>query len=181
MSETTPETPAESVETTEFAPITSQDEFDRRIAERINRTKAQFKDYADLKQKAEEFDRLQEAQKTETQKQTEELSRWQTEAERWRGAAVASTVKALAASDFADPDDAVRNLDPAKYLGVDGVIDEDAIRSDLGSLLEAKPHYRRSETSPRVPAPNPAQGASGGTSPSDPATQFASILAGHIK
>jgi len=130
------------------------------------------------KAKLAEYARLEEASKTELERKTEELSRWQSEAEKWRSASVASTVKALAAVDFADPDDAVRNLDPAKYLDAGGQVDEKAIQADLAALLEAKPHYRREQTAaPRVPAPNHAQGsgATGGGS-SDPRQEFAATL-----
>lgn len=132
------------------------------------------------KAKLAEYDRLEQASKTDLERKSEEATRWQTEAEKWRSASVASTVKALAAKDFADPDDAVRNLDPAKYLDAGGQVDEKAIQADLAALLEAKPHYRRTtETSaPRPPAPNYAQGSSSGKSTGDPGTEFAGILGG---
>lgn len=129
--------------------------------------------------KLAEYNRLEQASKTELERATEEVTRWQTEAEKWRGASVASTVKALAAKDFADPDDAVRNLDPAKYLGAGGEVDEKAIQADLSALLEAKPHYRRTaETTTRVPAPKHAQGSGSGKPAGDPGTEFAGILGG---
>jgi hypothetical protein len=134
---------------------------------------------ADAKRKLAEYDALVESQKTEAQKQAEETARWQSEAERWRTTSVASTIKALAATDFEYPDDAVGALDPAKYLGVDGSIDEKTIQTDLAALLEARPKWRRGEgNSPaaRTPRPNTAQGASNGQSTSDPAQQFAAIL-----
>jgi hypothetical protein len=131
------------------------------------------------KAKLAEYERLEQASKTELERKTEELSRWQSEAEKWRSTSVTSTVKALAAADFADPDDAVRNLDAAKYLDAGGQVDEKAIQSDLAALLEAKPHYKRStETTSRVPAPNRAQGSSNGTPSGDPGAEFAGILGG---
>ena len=130
------------------------------------------------KQKLAEYDKFVEAQKTEAQKAQEELHRWQSDAEKWRGAAVASTVRALAATDFADPDDAVRNVDPAQYLGADGVIDEKAIATDLAKLLDAKPHYRRNaeQSGPRPPRPNANQGSGQSRSSADPAQEFATIM-----
>jgi hypothetical protein len=59
---------------------------------------------ADAKRKLAEYDALVESQKTEAQKQAEETARWQSEAERWRTTSVASTIKALAATDFEYPD-----------------------------------------------------------------------------
>lgn len=134
---------------------------------------------AAAKAQLDEFAKLKAASQTELEKAQGELTRWQTEAETWRSNAVGATVKALAATDFADPDDAVRNLDPAKYLDAGGTIDERAIKADLDALLAAKPHYKRGDAAPRTPAPNTAQGSSGaGRSTPDPAQEFASILQG---
>lgn len=131
----------------------------------------------DARRKLSEYERLEEASKTELERKTEELTRWQTEAERWRAASVSSTIQALAATDFADPTDAVNALDPAKYLNAGGEVDQEAIKRDLAALLEKKPHYRRNSepVSPRVPAPNPLQGAPAGK-PGDPAAEFGALL-----
>lgn len=137
----------------------------------------------DAQRKLAEYQRLEEASKTELERKSEEASRWQSEAERWRTQSVASQVQALAATDFADPDDAVRALDPAKYLDAGGEIDKAAIKADLDALLEAKPHYRRQQDSgPRIPAPNRAQGSGAdGRSGADPGTEFAAILSQHLR
>jgi hypothetical protein len=55
----------------EFKPITTQEELNKLIGERIGKVKAQFGDYEDLKTKAAEFDKIAEAQKTELQKAQE--------------------------------------------------------------------------------------------------------------
>lgn len=52
----------------EFKPITSQEDLNRLIADRIKRAEAKFADYKDLKTKAQQFDAIAEAQKTELQK-----------------------------------------------------------------------------------------------------------------
>jgi len=51
-----------------FRVISSQDELDRVISERLKRERAKFADYTALKNKAEEFDRLADAQKTEAER-----------------------------------------------------------------------------------------------------------------
>lgn len=138
----------------------------------------------DAQRKLAEYDRLEQASKTELERKSEEAARWQTEAERWRTRSVASQVQALAATDFADPDDAVRSLDPSKYLDAGGEIDTAAIKADLGKLLEAKPHYRRPQDNPgpRVPAPNRNQGSgSDGRTGADPGAEFAAILSQHLR
>lgn len=131
----------------------------------------------EMRTQLDEYARISDAAKTDLEKANEQLSRWQTEAETWRNAAVGSKIQALAANDFADPDDALRTLNPADYLGAGGDIDETRIKTDLSRLLDAKPHYRKPEPSgPRSPAPNNAQGSSGGTSSPDPAAEFGAIL-----
>lgn len=138
----------------------------------------------DAQRKLDEYHRLEEASKTELERKSEEATRWQSEAERWRQLSVTSQVQALAANDFADPDDAVRSLDPSKYLDSGGEIDKAAIKADLDALLEAKPHYRRhqQDAGPRVPAPNPAQGSGANGRPAaDPGNEFAAILQQHLR
>lgn len=62
---------------------------------------------------------------------------------------IASTIKALAAKDFADPQDAVLNLSQQDYdVTDDGEVDEKAIQRDLADLLKRKPHL--SATSKKV-------------------------------
>lgn len=55
-----------------FKPITSQEQLDRLIGERINKVKSQFTDYDDLKSKASKLDELEEKNKTELQRIAEE-------------------------------------------------------------------------------------------------------------
>ena len=72
MAEST-ETTAEAGETTEqqateFEAITSQDDFDRRLAARLDRERKKFADYDDLKAKADKLTEIEEANKTEAEK-----------------------------------------------------------------------------------------------------------------
>jgi len=184
MTEQAPEQPQTEPEPVEGSDAPWGDNFDaekawKRITKQsrdIDTLRQQLKDAAP---KLAEYEKLADAQKTEAQRAQEELGRWQADAEKWRATAVASTVRAHAAAEFADPDDAVRNVDPAKYLDASGVIDEKAIEADLAKLLEKKPHYRRQTEAqgPRLPKPNPHQGSGQGGRPAgDPAQEFASIL-----
>jgi hypothetical protein len=135
-------------------------------------------------QKLSEYERLEQASKTELERATEELSRWQSEAEKWRTASVSSRIEALASQDFADPSDAAAALsDPSKYLDAGGQINDEAIRADLNSVLERKPHWRRSEqpAGPRLPQPSPHQGSGANGRPAaDPANEFAAIIQGQL-
>ena len=69
----------------EFAPITSQDQLNRLIGERINTVKSQFADYADFKAKAEKFDKAEQASLSELDRERKaretveaELAKYQT-------------------------------------------------------------------------------------------------------
>lgn len=71
MSEAAPEggnTSGETPTADEFKAITSQDDLNKVINERLTRERAKFADYKDLKTKASEFDKLQAANQTEAEK-----------------------------------------------------------------------------------------------------------------
>lgn len=75
---------------------------------------------------------------------------------------VSATVRSLAASDFADPDDAARFVDLSSIeVDDDGTIDEDEVRAELEAILERKPHLRKqgdASSKKRRPAPDKSQG-----------------------
>ena len=52
----------------EFKPITSQDEFNRAIADRINRERGKFADYDDLRAKAARLNEIEQANQSEIEK-----------------------------------------------------------------------------------------------------------------
>lgn len=58
----------------EFEPITSQEDFDKRLASRLERERAKFADYDDLKSKATKFSEYEDAQKSVAEKQAERLA-----------------------------------------------------------------------------------------------------------
>lgn len=64
------ETPA----ATEFKPITSQDDLNQVIADRLARERAKFADYKDVKAKAAKLDELELANQTEAEKQAKRLA-----------------------------------------------------------------------------------------------------------
>jgi len=62
-------TETQSEETaTGFNPITSQEEFDKILGQRLQRERSKYADYEDLKQKAAKLDQIEEANKTELEK-----------------------------------------------------------------------------------------------------------------
>lgn len=63
----------------EFKPITSQDDFNRAIADRITRERAKFADYDQLKTKAGELDEIKKANQTELEQATGRATAAETE------------------------------------------------------------------------------------------------------
>jgi type II secretory pathway pseudopilin PulG len=173
MSETSTETTVETTETTEttepkYTPPATQADLDRIIAERVKRTKAQFQDYPDLKRKAEQFDVLQAAQQTAEQKAQQQAEEAQQRAVEAMQKAARTTVKTALVGVVDDPESVVDDLNIAKFLTDDGEIDEDAVtalRDRYAALGGGKP---------RTPAPNPAQGQGGKSTP-DPRAEFAAL------
>lgn len=68
MSEETAPVEGGSAAAPESSKTFTSDEVDRIVAERVNKSKAQFKDYSDLKAKAEQLDQLQAERQTEVEK-----------------------------------------------------------------------------------------------------------------
>lgn len=58
----------------EFKPITSQEDFEARLKDRLGRERSKFADYDDLKAKAAKFDELDAANKSEIEKATEKAT-----------------------------------------------------------------------------------------------------------
>lgn len=57
-----------------FEAITSQEEFDRRLADRLRREREKYSDYDDLKAAASRLAEIEEANKTEEQKRAERIA-----------------------------------------------------------------------------------------------------------
>lgn len=129
------------------------------------RSKDNFAKLKDAEPKLAEYEQYKAANQTETERQAQELTRLQGQAETWRNQAVGSRIQAFAADSFADPSDALAALSIENYLDNDGQIDDAAIQKDLTEVLERKPHWRKAAESggSRLPWPNLAQGT--GTSP----------------
>jgi hypothetical protein len=67
-----------------FTPPASQEELNRLIADRISRERAKYADYDDLKAKATQLDAIEEANKTEAQKQADALAAATKELEQYK-------------------------------------------------------------------------------------------------
>ncbi|WP_037638543.1 hypothetical protein [Streptomyces flavochromogenes] len=160
-----------------------EEPFDRKRAEAALKKKnseaenlrKRLKELEPLAKKAQE---LEDAQKSEQERLTEQLAAQQEKAAKAIRAAVTSKVEALAAKEFADPEDAAGALDLSGYVDDDGVIDVDAIKADLADLLKRKPHWAKAPDGPRRPAPDRTQGSSGNgnRTPNSPADEFAGFM-----
>ncbi|WP_416976711.1 hypothetical protein [Streptomyces sp. T028] len=111
----------------------------------------------------------QDRDKSDLDKATSRADAATQRAEAATARAVKAEVKA-AASEFADPDDAVAFLNLATYADDSGEIDTEAIASDLADLLERKPHLKKQATAPEPkpgPKPDPSQGPRKDPPPTD--------------
>lgn len=105
MSEATPEggnTPSgETPAADEFKPITSQEELNRIIGERVKRAKPA--DYDELKQKAAKLDEIEQANQTEAEKQAKRLADLEAELNNTRRESL--RLKIASAHGITDADD----------------------------------------------------------------------------
>jgi hypothetical protein len=135
--------------------------------------------YQETKPLAQKAQELEDAKKTEQERLTEQLTAAEQRIQSFRQRAVRSEVKALAAAEFADPEDAHAFLDLTSYVDDDGDVDTAAIQQDLKGLLKRKPHLAKpADTSPRAPKADRTQGSSGNgnRTPNDPAAVFADFM-----
>lgn len=140
----------------EFKAITSQEELDRRVGDRLARERAKFADYDDMKKKAERLDEVEAASKTELQKALDAVAE--------RDAKLAELPKQIRGQvvrfaslatqrGFIDPEDALSFLDNGVDLG-----DDAAVGTALDALAERKPHLVRTPATKVKERPKPKTG-----------------------
>lgn len=152
----------------------------RKEIEKLRREAAKYRTKAgELEPLAKKAKELEDAQKSEQERLTEQLRAAEDRAKAVQQRAVRAEVRALAAAEFADPDDAHAFLSLGDFVGDDGDIDTDGIRKELGELLKRKPHLAKpADNTPRPPRPDRSQGSSGNgnRSSSDPGAIFAGLM-----
>lgn len=169
--------------------------FDRRQAEaKIRKANSEAanlrKRLKELEPAAAELQRIKDAEKTESERLTDQLAAANDQIAKTRQRLVRSRVQALAGTPtdsraaFADPADAFGELDLGSYIdGDSGDIDESAIEADLQALLERKPHWAKAQPpeGPRRPAPDRTQasGANRKQAP-NPEDEFAGWLSSRL-
>lgn len=131
----------------------TQAELDKVLSDRLARERAKYEGYDDMKRKAEEFDKLQEATKSETEKAVEKARKEAEAAARaesnktWETRVVRSEVRVAAAGKLADPEDAVRFLDLSTFKVDDnGEVDGKAIAAAIDELVKTKPYLAANGT-----------------------------------
>ena len=122
---------------TEFKPITSQEELNKLIGARINSVKSQYADYDDIKAKAAEFDKAQEASKSELQKAADRAAAAEKERDDLR---LASTRAEVALAKGLTPTQAKRLVGSTKE---ELEADADELLADLGTKAPKKPDPKK--------------------------------------
>ncbi|KOT94480.1 hypothetical protein ADK70_12420 [Streptomyces rimosus subsp. pseudoverticillatus] len=152
----------------------------RKEIEKLRREAAKHRTKAkELEPLAEKAREAEEAQKSEAERLTGQLRAAEERIAAIQQRTVRAEVKALAAAEFADPEDAHAFLDLGGYVDEDGDVDTSAISKDLKDLLKRKPHLAKpADTGSRRPAPDRSQGSSGNgnRTPNDPAAVFADFM-----
>jgi hypothetical protein len=136
----------------------TQADLDRIVQDRLNRDRAKFADYDDLKAKATKLDELEQANKTELEKllaRAEEAEKRAAEASERaiQSARRVALVSAATAAGAVDPDAVLKLVDAdALTIGDDGQVTgaEEAVKA----LLESKPYLVGSNNN--TPAPRGA-------------------------
>ena len=106
MSEATPEggnTSGETPAAEEFKAITSQDELNAVIKDRIDRERAKFSDYKDVKAKAARLDEIEQANQTEAEKAAKRVAELEAELNNTRRDSL--RLKIASAHGITDADD----------------------------------------------------------------------------
>lgn len=86
-----------------FTPITSQEALDKLISARLERERAKFSDYSELKTKAARFDEIEENNKTELEKLQTKLAKAEAKVKDFEHTAQVTTWKAQVAQETGVP------------------------------------------------------------------------------
>lgn len=160
-------------------PAKQREAFDlERAREKIRKQNSEAEN---LRKRLREYE---DRDKTETQRLADQLAHATEQVTKSQQRLVKTEVRALAMSEFADPEDAVGALDLDSYIDSDGDVDEAAIRADLQALLERKPHWAKAQPpeGPRRPAPDRTQASGANKQRSlTPADEFAGWMKSQLK
>lgn len=163
MSQDNPTTPEDTTpEGGDWKAPASQAELDKIVQDRLARVHKQYADYDDVKAKAAEFDKAQEANKTEIEKANERASKAEAEAAQIRLEADRSAV-ALA-----------KGLTPNQAKRLVGTTKEE-LEADADELVADLAKADKPKAPPKPPG---GSGASGGKGDDDPKRALARQIFG---
>lgn len=129
----------------EFTPITTQDELNAALKDRLARERAKFSDYNDLKAKAAKLDEIENANRTEAEKATAKIAELETQLNEMR---VESTRLRIATEHGITDADDIR-------LFLTGT-DEETLTAQAKRLAERTSDRKKSHVVPgegKTPAP----------------------------
>ena len=150
-----PAAPTAPAPADDFKPIASQEEVDRIVAARIQRERAKFADYDQLKQQAAELAKIQESRKTAEQKQAEAIARTQQDLESQR----AANMRLQAALDAGVPKDYMRFVNGATVEELTASAQEAATMAAERAELES--FRAAAAAAAQAPSPRPTAPAGG--------------------
>ena len=110
---------------------------------------------------------LEDAGKSEVERATSRADAAEKRAQETLTRVARAELRALAAADLTNADDAARFLDPGDYLSTAGEFDPAAAAASLTALVAEKPYLAKQSAGPRPPAYQPTQGTTGSGTPTD--------------
>jgi len=142
----------------------TQADIDRIVKERLAREQARYADYDDLKKAAGEYQKIKEAQLTETELLRKQLAEWQQKEADWNSEKATwqleqneqllkAEVRVQAAGlSFIDPDEAYLLADLGEVEAEDRA---KGVKKALEALAKAKPHLIKTAGGPGSPPNEP--------------------------
>lgn len=134
--------PAPAPDQTKFKAITSQEDFDRAVQDRVRRAEAKFKDYDTIKAKADQYDILARESQTDREREIEEarLEAFNEAMGKAVPRAVRAEFKSAAKGLMSDEalQSLLEDLDLTRYATDDGDPDEAKIAKKIAALAPAK-------------------------------------------
>lgn len=137
-----PATKTTATQNDTFTPITSQEDFDRRISARLKREAEKYRDYESIKAKADQFDILAQESQTDHERAVEQarLEAYHEAMSQVVPQAVRAEFKAAAKGLLTDEalQSLLEDLDLTKYATDEGQPDEEKILRKITALSPAK-------------------------------------------
>ena len=153
--------------TDEFKPITSQDDLNRILNERLQRERAKYADYRDVKAKAAKLDEIEEKNKTEAQRLADRIA----VAEKAAAEARSDVLRYQIAAEF--------QLTPRQSDALAHVSSEDGMRLLAEEFQQARADQTARDADRKKQGNHvPREGATSSTAESDESTTVRELFGG---